>query len=90
MRRSIKATGTKLRKEGLAGVAKESGKLYATGKLLGAADDDDGDNTPGDDGGKLADEFEREAQQRASEARALGVTQMYADNRRALNPYAHS
>ena len=34
--------------------------------------------------------LKREARERAREERELGVTRMYQDNVRALNPYAHS
>jgi len=44
----------------------------------------------GHTGGDPTAELKREARERAMEERALGVTRMYQDNVRALNPYAHS
>ena len=35
---------------------------------------------------KAKDELQKEARERAAEARSIGATQMYRDNMRALNP----
>ena len=73
----------------MTGVAKEAGKLYATGRVITGLGGDD-DKPPPSDDGPLEDELQKEARERAAEARAIGATQMYRDNMRALNPMLRS
>ena len=94
MAQYIKRQGAKTfadaRKEGFSGLSKEAGKLYAAGEVEAKVNkelkaDDPPPGPTGDPG--TTTELNREARERAREERALGVTRMYQDNMRALNPY---
>jgi hypothetical protein len=95
MAQYIKRQGAKTfadaKKEGFSGLSKEAGKIYAAGEVEAKVNKElKGDDTPPGPGGDPTAELKREARERAMEERALGVTRMYQDNVRALNPYAHS